>query len=452
MFNKSIFKALGVAAMLMVSGSAMAGHNGPHYAKFTATSTGNGKVYVSTSSTAEAVWSETTSEATWQCANQTGASDNASGYFKAQPNDGYIFSGWYAGNEAALPTSTSAEYTATLSAESTNQSAPTSLALEARFVQLTVEISEIALTGEHLYLVCGDKYFNKSDDSFVVPADAPMQLTISQAADTKYVTLATDTRNSVYDAGNYEIKVGASSLNNFIFSGNNEDGYKIYIPNDLNWALGIDNGFIKLVSAASAPLWKIGKMDEVSATVGAANAAKYATFCAPFDVTITNNYVTAATCEGVTAEDNTVLELTATANGGKLIPANTPVILTNSRNQQQTITAYGISKPVANPTFGLLTGVYEDTTAPDGSYVLQTQSGVTGFYVVEDVKPEVKANHAYLTAPAGVDSRIIGFDAQATAIESLDAKGNVDGKFVEKNNIVIVKNGKKFNTVGQRVK
>ena len=51
----------------------------------------------------------------------------------------------------------------------------------------------------------------------------------------------------------------------------------------------------------------------------------------------------------------------------------------------------------------LLTGVYEDTAAPEGTYVLQNQPEVDGvaFYVVKPTAVvTVSANRAYLTAPA----------------------------------------------------
>lgn len=52
-------------------------------------------------------------------------------------------------------------------------------------------------------------------------------------------------------------------------------------------------------------------------------------------------------------------------------------------------------------TAGYLTGVLTDTEAPEGSYVLQNQTdkGVA-FYNVQDVKPTVTANHAYVTLDA----------------------------------------------------
>ena len=83
---------------------------------------------------------------------------------------------------------------------------------------------------------------------------------------------------------------------------------------------------------------------------------------------------------------------------------------------------------------GLLTGVYEATEAPVGSYVLQNNEDKVGFYVVGSTIPTVGANRAYLTVPStGV--KAFFFD-NATAIQGVEA---------EKENSAI------FNLAGQRV-
>ena len=120
--------------------------------------------------------------------------------------------------------------------------------------------------------------------------------------------------------------------------------------------------------------------------------AKYATFCAPFDVNVPYG-MTAYTVQGVNAD--TSLDMTAVEG---VIPANTPVIL--SGNAAKSLTAYGVAAPAA-PEAGMLTGVYSDTEAPVGSYVLQNNNGVVGMYqVVAGQQPTIKANRAYMTVPA----------------------------------------------------
>jgi len=120
--------------------------------------------------------------------------------------------------------------------------------------------------------------------------------------------------------------------------------------------------------------------------------AKYATFCAPFDVNVPYG-MTAYTVQGVNAD--TSLDMTDVEG---VIPANTPVIL--SGNAAKSLTAYGVAAPAA-PEAGMLTGVYSDTEAPVGSYVLQNNNGVVGMYqVVAGQQPTIKANRAYMTVPA----------------------------------------------------
>jgi len=151
-------------------------------------------------------------------------------------------------------------------------------------------------------------------------------------------------------------------------------------------------------------------------------ASGYATFIAPFDVTIPTG-VKAYTVDGV--EDNgTTLEMTEVTT---TIPANTPVVLESESNVSETFAGYSIATE-ATYTAGLLTGVYAETAAPNGSYVLQNQKDVVGFYQVdtEKAQPKVGANHAYLTytkpAAAEEGAKAFYFPAgEATAIEAISA-------------------------------
>ncbi len=137
-------------------------------------------------------------------------------------------------------------------------------------------------------------------------------------------------------------------------------------------------------------------------------ANEWGTFVAPFEVAVPSG-VKAYTVDGVTDNVLTLTEVTTA------IAANTPVVLEGTCNE----TAYGFAF-AETAVKGLLTGVYADTEAPVGSYVMQNQSGVIGFYQVgEEVKPTVRANRAYLTAPAaGVKAFTLG---EATAIETIEA-------------------------------
>jgi len=144
--------------------------------------------------------------------------------------------------------------------------------------------------------------------------------------------------------------------------------------------------------------------------------AKFATFIAPFDVTIPAN-VTAYTVDGV--EDNgTTLKITEVAT---TIPANTPVVLNSESTVDQKFS--GMSTATAKTyTVGLLAGVYVDTEIAEG-YVLQNQSTGVGFYEVKAAKT-VPAYRAYLTKPAAAadGAKAFYFPADnATAIEAISA-------------------------------
>lgn len=175
-------------------------------------------------------------------------------------------------------------------------------------------------------------------------------------------------------------------------------------------------------------------------------SAKYATFVAPFDVEIPSG-VTAYTVDDV-ASNGSTLEMTEVISG--TIEKNTPVVLYSESTVNETF--YGKTVD-GTPTEGLLTGVYERTAVPNGSYVLQNNGGKVGFYLVDTsvATPSVNANRAYLTAPTLVKFNAYFFDdGTATAIQSIfdgaesgevyDIAGRKLGKFQKGVNIV---NGKK---------
>ena len=170
--------------------------------------------------------------------------------------------------------------------------------------------------------------------------------------------------------------------------------------------------------------------------------AQYATFVAPFDVTIPAD-VTAYTIDD--AEGNT-LKMTEVKT---TIPANTPVVLFKESALDAT-TFYG-KRVAGTPTAGLLTGVYTETVATAGTYVLQKNDDLVGFYeVATGQEPTVGANRAYLKAPtAGVKAFFFG---DVTAIKNVFdgvAAGNIydlNGRKVSKmqKGGVYVVNGKKI--------
>jgi len=159
--------------------------------------------------------------------------------------------------------------------------------------------------------------------------------------------------------------------------------------------------------------------------------AGYATLVAPFAAEMPAG-VTASTAE----VNGQSIELTAISGA---VPAHTPVILSADAAKSFQISGY----PTAAPNelkAGALVGTYEDIQAPDGSYVLQSQNGKVGFYQVEQATatPWVRANRAYLTAPANPVKAFFFEDA-------------VDGIRTMDNGQWTMDNAEIFNVAGQRM-
>lgn len=154
--------------------------------------------------------------------------------------------------------------------------------------------------------------------------------------------------------------------------------------------------------------------DLANATVSVSDAL-ISTFCAPFTVAIPADYQSVVTASTVTGVEGNVLKLEPVAD--YVIPANTPVIV--EIPMAYTLPVSGIYVK-GTPAAGLLTGVYESTQAPVGSYVLQNLSGKVGFYqVTAGNQPTVGANRCYLTVDSGIKAFYFDED-DATSIQTIE--------------------------------
>ena len=151
---------------------------------------------------------------------------------------------------------------------------------------------------------------------------------------------------------------------------------------------------------------------EATMTVNA--DAKYATFCAPFAVTIPSG-VTAYNVTGVTGD---VLDMGTVST---TIPANKPVVLYAASGLSAT--TFKGKAVDGTPANGLLTGTYTDNTpVPADSYVLLNQGGKVAFYHVSaDKNVTVDANRAYLTLPTLAKERAFYFNTDVTGIDAISA-------------------------------
>lgn len=141
-----------------------------------------------------------------------------------------------------------------------------------------------------------------------------------------------------------------------------------------------------------------------------------------------------------------------------VIPANTPVLVNAEKGDYTFKATATLTTKADKPVSGSLHGVWSEEVVPEGSYVLQNQSGTVAFYHVEAADFKVKANQAYLYAPeaAGAKMLNIDFGGEATAIKGVEAEASnantqvytIDGKKANRNNLakgqVYVTKGKTF--------
>ena len=172
-------------------------------------------------------------------------------------------------------------------------------------------------------------------------------------------------------------------------------------------------------------------------------AAGWGTTILPFAVAEIPEGVKVYTCDETVGATLTLVEVNA-------LEANKPYIIEGAWNETLTGDAQGTA---LSYTEGLLTGVYAQTPAPVGSYVLQKLNDTVAFYeVAEGKQPKVGANRAYLndaSAEAGIKAFYLGGDADAIKSvfdglvngDAYDLGGRKVNK-LQKGNVYIV-NGKK---------
>jgi len=136
--------------------------------------------------------------------------------------------------------------------------------------------------------------------------------------------------------------------------------------------------------------WNIEEVTELPVTI---SAAGYATLYAP----VALNYPSVVTVSTVTINsDGATLDL-AEVTG--TIPANTPVLLAGEAGTYNFDITAGVP---AIDAANVLDGTTAAIAAPDGSYILQNQSGKVGFYQVDvtEAQPKVPGFRAYLNVPS----------------------------------------------------
>ncbi len=172
-------------------------------------------------------------------------------------------------------------------------------------------------------------------------------------------------------------------------------------------------------------------------------SAGWGTTMLPFAVASVPEGVKVYSCAEANGATLTLVEVEA-------LEANKPYIIEGAWNDTLTGDAQGTQLQY---TQGMLTGTYAKMAAPNGCYILQKQGDKVGFFKVDTsvAQPNVGANRAYLTAPAGSEIKAFDLGGDTDGINSLVndlQKGDIydlAGRKVQrmqKGNVYIV-NGKK---------
>ena len=176
----------------------------------------------------------------------------------------------------------------------------------------------------------------------------------------------------------------------------------------------IKGGYLRGIGTDPASYWTVEDATTCTVTLnsdGATTPTYYATFCAPFDVTI--SYATAYTL----AKSESGNYLVPTEVEGNQVPAGTPVLLKGTNATATATINTGSAFNNSSPLTCALTGTYVAKTI-DGSndYVLGKKDGKVGFYHWSS--NNLAANRAYLQKSAETEARgfVLNFDDEATGI------------------------------------
>lgn len=171
----------------------------------------------------------------------------------------------------------------------------------------------------------------------------------------------------------------------------------------------------------------------------------YATLCLPYKAIIPSGIY----AYKAQLAENTVSLTKINQTEGLILPQETGVVINSEPGEYEFIAGFGTAISVTDNS---LVGLTEDTTLPQGAYIL-TKSGDKA--VFKQATGTLKANKAYLNA--GSNSRqqlsIIWTGDDPTGISSIFNTNNPeDGKFFHNGRIVIVKDGIMYNVAGQMMK
>lgn len=195
--------------------------------------------------------------------------------------------------------------------------------------------------------------------------------------------------------------------------------------NSVNSLSGIDNNIVKdgicanLVLTDGYPFTATKNFEATKATytMTAIADGKFGTLVLPFAAQLPADGKAYALDGELNVIDGELVGSAVTS-----LAANKPVLVTKAG--EYTASAVSVAETSASQinTNGNLTGVYQNTEAPVGSYVLQNHPATQGvaFYLVGEVKPTVKPFRAFIpTQDAKVKAIKVVFDGEATGIKEI---------------------------------
>ncbi len=234
------------------------------------------------------------------------------------------------------------------------------------------------------------------------------------------------------EIGKYAIKIGSSN----------------WYASDWNTTDHITNG----LKDANA-LWAIEPVESLPLTL-AANS--YTSFSAPVAITIPDN------CKAYIAKtknNNTIKMEEVTGN----IPANTGIIIGTEADANPTFTVYNgsdfakcdgniLASNVAASALSRTDNYFFGKQRSTGNYIFTMLSGDGDNYTLYGHKAYLPKEN--LASVEGARISIIWGDDDSTGLEELNDK-NIelkDGKYYQDGNVVVVRNGVKYNVAGQIIK
>lgn len=261
--------------------------------------------------------------------------------------------------------------------------------------------------------------------------------------DVKYKDLSS--WQTTIDLTNYANSWGSTRMNIMIVKSKSEiQSTKFYTKEAKDVTVSLSDGTTTTWAVADLKpqLTLVYTLASHTLTVTDAGAA---TLVLPYEATIPEGVKT-YTLTYTSGDAATATELSGT------IPANTPVLI-NAEAGDYTFNATETqTTKAASPVSGALTGVWAETTIPEGSYVLQNQDGTVAFYKVSSSDIKCPANCAYLTASASAKALSISYGGSTTGISNV-AVNKADGEVYNLQGVrmkgslkkgLYIQNGKKF--------